>query len=249
MKYIASSDNAKIKLIRSLGNKKARSENNMFLLEGERLVFSAPDGFLKEIYIGESAERAFGRAAGERFGDYTLISDRVFEKISDTVNAQGILALADIPAARRPDGKIICVADGVADPGNLGSVLRSAVAFGIYDIVAVNCVDAYSPKAVRATMGGIYHANVVRTSYAGARDIIVNGGYETIVLDMSGENIYSYTPRGKIAVVTGNEAHGVSAEFKRLADKTLSIPMPGRAESLNAAVSASIAISWLSHNL
>ena len=233
MKYIASSDNAKIKLIRSLGNKKARSESNMFLLEGERLVFSAPDGFLKEIYIRESAERAFGRAVGERFGDYTLISDRVFEKISDTVNAQGILALADIPAARRPDGKIICVADGVADPGNLGSVLRSA----------------YSPKAVRATMGGIYYANVVRTSYAGARDIIVNGGYETIVLDMSGENIYSYTPRGKIAVVTGNEAHGVSAEFKRLADKTLSIPMPGRAESLNAAVSASIAISWLSHNL
>lgn len=247
MKYIASPDNAKIKLIRSLGNKKARRENNLFLLEGERLVFSAPAGFLKEVFIDAGKEEEYASKASALFGEYTLVKSEVFDKIKDTETAQGIAAIAAIPAPRPVSGDVICVLDGISDPGNLGTIIRSAAAFGIYDVVAADSADAFSPKAVRATMGGVYFVNFVPVSYAGAREIIVSGGYRTAVMDMGGRDIYSFAPDSRIAVVIGNEAHGVSDGFTDTADEVLSIPMPGKAESLNAAISAAIAFSWLTH--
>ena len=250
MKYIASSDNAKIKLIRSLRNKKARRENNLFLLEGERLVFSAPPGFLKEVFIDSAKEDEYASRAVEMFGEYTTVKSEVFEKIKETETTQGIAAVAAIPEPRPVSGDIVCVLDAISDPGNLGTIVRSAAAFGITDIIASECADVYSPKAVRASMGGIYHVNVVPVSYAGAREILISRGYRTAVLDMGGADIYGYAPSPLTALVVGNEAHGVSEGFLGNADSVLAVPMPGgTAESLNAAVSASIAFSWLTHKI
>ena len=178
----------------------------------------------------------------------TIVADFVFGKLSDTVNSQGILALCPLPKQREINGKVVMVLDGVSDAGNMGTIIRTAVAMGIEDFISINCVDAYSPKVVRSTMGGVYFANIVPFSYASACDALRN--FKVAILDMGGENVYDFTPTTPLALVVGSEAHGVSKEMRERADKVLAIPMyGGKIESLNAGVSASIVMSVVADKL
>ena len=143
---------------------------------------------------------------------------------------------------------ILMVLDGVSDAGNMGTIIRTAVAMGVEDFITINCVDPYSPKVVRSTMGGVYYANIVPFSYAGACDALAN--YKVAVLDMGGENVFDYMPDTPLALVVGSEAHGVSKEMRQRANKVLAIPMYGnKIESLNAGVSASIVMSVVADKL
>ena len=130
--------------------------------------------------------------------------------------------------------------DCLQDPGNLGTVIRTANAAGYGEIYLINCTDAYSPKAVRASMGGIFRVSV----YSGSREEVLENlkDIPLICADMDGENIFEFTPPKKFCLCIGNEGGGISAEVSSRAAYTVKIPMRETCESLNAAVSAGIAM-------
>lgn len=248
MKIITSPQNDKIKVIRSLGDKKARAKHSLFIVEGANLIADMPLGYLNELYIAKSKAENLMPIAKKLNVEPVLVEDFVFEKISDTVNSQGILAVCPLPIKKEIMGKIVMVLDGISDAGNMGTIIRTSVAMGIEDFIAINCVDPYSPKVVRSTMGGIYHANIVSFSYAGACDALKD--YQVAILDMGGENVFDYKPTLPLALVVGSEAHGVSNEMRDIANVVLAIPMYGnKIESLNAGVSASIVVSTVMDKL
>lgn len=249
MNVITSAQNEKIKLIRSLSNKKSRKESGLFLVEGERSVFSTPDGAIKEIFIADDKQDKYLSGITRRGIEVSVVRRDIFGKIAFTEHSQGIVALARIPSENDVSGDIICVLDGISDPGNLGTIVRSAAAFGIKDLILADCCDAFDPKVVRSTMGGIFGINFVICTRARAIEIIKNKNYKPVILDMGGEDLYGWTPSGKIALTVGSEAHGVSEELRAFAagrpGGKIGIPMPGGVESLNAAVAVSIALSWV----
>jgi TrmH family RNA methyltransferase len=130
--------------------------------------------------------------------------------------------------------------DGVSDPGNLGTIIRTMACAGIKDLYLLDQgADAFSPKAVRSSMSGIYNVNI----RVGTREEILNAiNLPIIVADMGGENLFSTKIEGDFCLVIGNEAHGVSEMVRQKADKVVSIPMQKGMESLNAGVSAGILI-------
>ena len=137
-----------------------------------------------------------------------------------------------------PSGACI-VLDGVADPGNVGAIIRTANAAGYDEIYLTDdCADAYAPKSVRASMSGVFFTKL----YIGTRAEIINAlkGTPVVVADMHGENVFSFQAPQKFALVIGNEANGVSSELNNIATHTVKIPMRATQESLNAAVSAGI---------
>lgn len=244
MKIITSSANDNIKLIRSLCDKKARVKHSLFVVEGVNLVSDMPRGYAKELYISQSKQTELMPIAEKLGIEPVIVADFVFDKLGDTVTSQGILAVCPIPKSREIKGDVVMVLDGISDAGNLGTIIRTGVAMGVENFIAINCADAYSPKVVRSTMGGIYFANIVPFSYAGACDALLK--YNVAILDMGGDNVYDYSPQLPIALVVGSEARGVSKEMRARADKVLAIPMQGnKIESLNAGVSASIVVSLI----
>ena len=175
------------------------------------------------------------------------VSDAVMKKIADTDTPQGIIAVCKVQDVTLDKllskGEMLLVLDRVGDPGNLGTMLRTADAAGIGGVVLLKgCVDIYAPKTVRSSMGSLFHVPVVSgvaedKFIAEAKD----AGYELLVTSLEGaDNLYKADLGGRIAFVMGNEAGGVSASLLERADKRVFIPMAGRAESLNVAMAAGI---------
>ena len=134
--------------------------------------------------------------------------------------------------------------DGVSDPGNMGTIIRTCVACSVENILAINCVDAFSPKVVRASMGGIFRVDIIEKSRQEAVELLKN--HQKLCLDMNGQSIYDLDEISHpFAIIVGNESQGVSEIFKQNS-KIISLPMSGKIESLNAAVSMSIALYELS---
>ncbi len=171
-----------------------------------------------------------------------LVSDDVIKHLSDEKTPQGIICLARIPdrVLKAPTGKCLFL-DGVADPGNMGAIIRSANAAGYNEIyLTKECTDPYAPKSVRASMSGIFFVTV----YIAEREEILNvfktSQTPLIVADMDGKNVFNFTPPKKYALAIGNEGNGISLQTKENAAYTVKIPMAKTQESLNAAVSAGI---------
>ena len=169
-----------------------------------------------------------------------IVSDTVIHALSDEKTPQGVVCRVQIPrrSISSPSGACI-VLDGVADPGNVGAIIRTANAAGYDEIYLTDdCADAYAPKSVRASMSGVFFTKL----YIGTRAEIINALENTpvVVADMHGENVFSFQSPKKFALVIGNEANGVSSELKNMATHTVKIPMRATQESLNAAVSAGI---------
>ena len=176
------------------------------------------------------------------------VSPSVFSALSDEKTPQGIACVVKIPQRPLcpPTGKCLFL-DGVADPGNMGAIIRSANAAGYNEIyLSKECTDPYSPKSVRASMSGIFFT----TLYIAEREEILSmfkaGNVPLIVADMGGENIFQFTAPKQFALAIGNEGNGISKATKEQADYTVRIPMSKQQESLNAAVSAGIAMYVLS---
>lgn len=167
------------------------------------------------------------------------VTDQVFEYLTDEVTPQGVLAVIKIKnvAPRNPISNAI-VLDGIQDPGNLGTIIRTAVACDYKDIYLINTVDAYSPKVVRASMSGIYSINLYKCDYDNLFEVLK--GYDLIVSDLDGDNLFDFKPNKPFAIVIGNEGNGVSEELKRRANHVLTIPMSEKIESLNASVAAAL---------
>ena len=232
---IVSRNNPQVKSILALKEKKYRRERGEYIVEGIKQVREAVAGGC-EVVCGVQSESY----AGERFfAEPLVVSDGVFEKLSDEVAPQGVLAVLRIPDLTPvpPRGNCLLL-DGVSDPGNLGTILRTANAAGYEDIYLLGCADPFSPKCVRSAMSGLFFVRV----YAGEKVEIFSalGGVPMLCADMHGEDIFTFRPPARFCLVIGNEANGVSGDVRARCAAAVRIPMRSSCESLNAGVSAGI---------
>lgn len=176
--------------------------------------------------------------------EIVVLSDELFERVAETVTPSGLIAVCKIPTETDwREAKRIVILDGVSDPGNVGTIVRTAGAVGFDAVLLFNSADPYSPKCVRSTMGGIFRTKIFTLSYED-----FDWDEDVYLLDMNGVNLFDEKPNERYAVVVGSEAKGASAFFRERANKTLSIPMKNNTESLNAGVSASLSMYILEHN-
>ena len=193
-------------------------------------------------------------------GKAFLVSDNVLRKMSDTVNPQGILALVSIPSdeaeyclpdeteygsesdAANVSSDLILLLEDIQDPGNMGTIIRMAEGAGVTDIyVSPNSADIYSPKVVRSTMGSIFRmklhpsADLIKVS-----DELKDNGVVIFAAHLNGKDVYDEDFTGPTAFLIGNEGKGLTRELAEKADRLIRIPMNGKVESLNAAMSSTI---------
>ena len=233
---ITSQDNARIAEITKLSQKKYRRLARRYVIEGARLVHDALQHGAKvvAVYVSESVASEYG------FDNQTVVADRVFGKIADTVTTQGVLAVVEMPADEptQPSGNCL-VLDGLQDPGNVGTLIRTAAACGFTDVYAVNSVDLYSPKVLRSAMSA--HFCVRLHELDGIEQAFeLLGGVEVVCADMGGGSVFEAEFANKTALVLGNEGNGLSDYSKTHASRTVALPMANGFESLNVAVAGSV---------
>ncbi len=251
---ITSNKNQILKEVKSLKIKKNRDEKNRFFIEGTRFFEEALNSdckilsvFFSESFLENDCSKALTEDKRLESIPAYLICDKLFNEISDTKNPQGILCI--IEKIAQNDSEILAAAkftillDEITDPGNMGTIIRTADAAGLDVIMLSNkCADVYNPKVLRATMGSIFHIPIVREDdITKAINMLKSNGVKIFASHLDATEVYFETDlTGKVAVIIGNEANGVSDEALSLADELIKIPMPGDAESLNASVAAAI---------
>ena len=235
---MTSKNNPLIKETAALKDKKARKEQGMFLVEGKKMAKEClSSGFvIDKVFVVEdyADELPFSEDVIVR------VSEEVLRHLSDEKTPQGIVCRVKIPALplSAPKGKCLLL-DGVADPGNVGTIIRTANAAGYEEVyLTETCADPYSPKSVRASMSGIFFTHIYRATRAEILSAL--DGVAIVVADMGGENVFSFAPPQQFALAIGNEANGISEEVFQAATHTVKIPMRATQESLNAAISAGI---------
>ena len=247
---------AKLKIAQKLKLKKYRDELKLFAAEGLRLCEMAADfqiefGFYTAEFLkNERAARLVEKV--KTCATLYEISAVTFEKISDTKTPQGIMLIVrqEFSVLEKVLAqKLIVALDAVHDAGNLGTILRTAEAFGCGVIILEDSADIFNSKVVRASMGAIFNLPVVKMTRAEFLTAMKIYGVEILAaaLDSTAETYYNHDFTKKSAVVFGSEARGVSAEILNAAKK-IYIPMTGRAESLNVATAAAIIISQAVQN-
>ena len=232
---ITSKSNPTIKDIVKLNDKKYRRETGLYLVEGTKPVNEciAAGGIVERIVCTE-------KLSGN-YDNPVVVSEDLFGAISSEKTPQGVIAVVKIPHNSLKSPKYSCILlDRLQDPGNLGTIIRTANAAGYREIYLINCTDPYSPKAVRASMSGIFFADI----YQGSEEEILKilDGVPLISADMFGENIFGFEPPSKFCLCIGNEGSGISDVIKNKSNFKVKIPMSETCESLNAAVSAGIAM-------
>ena len=250
---ITSTSNAKIKRIVQLRKKKkARDAEGVFLVEGIRMFREIPEKLLQEIYISESCEEKEGKEIRRRASACgirpELVSDGVFSHLSDTQTPQGILcvvrqlsySLEEVADAPCPH---MLVLDRLQDPGNVGTILRTAEGAGVTGILLDGeCADIYNPKTIRSTMGSIFRMPFyyIQDLEEGIR-YLKKRGICTYAAHLEGKRAYDEEDyRKPCAFFIGNEGNGLRPEIADLADTYIRIPMAGEVESLNAAIASAV---------
>lgn len=235
---ITSLDNDKVKKYRKLQKKKYREESGEYIVEGLHLILEAyKAGALEELILEEGVDAPVP-------GPYAYFSKEVMSKISTMDTPSTIMGLCHKVSQDEIKGNKILILDGIQDPGNLGTIIRSAVAFNIDTIVlSENTVDLYNPKVLRATQGMFFHVNVVSRMALEVISMLQNIDipvYGTSVLNGFDVRTLSSDEKKGFALVVGNEGNGVRDEILAVCDKNLYIGMNENVESLNVAIAASI---------
>ena len=239
---ISSKDNETIKEIRKLKYKKYRK--NKFIVEGIKMLQEA----INENQNIELIVIKDGININLDLSNYQIINvtDNVFNSLTDVISPQGVLAIinkkSNVEINKNAD--YIIALDGIQDPGNMGTILRTLDSAGIHQvIVSKDTVDCYSPKVVRSTMGSIYRINIIEVDrLKETLQDLKNNDFEIVVTSLhTNDSIYNINYSKKIVVI-GNEANGVSKEIIDISDKKVKIPMLGKTESLNASVATGIMI-------
>jgi TrmH family RNA methyltransferase len=243
---ITSKQNSKIKLVRALlGRAKERREANAFVVEGVRLVEEAVNsnwGFRFVLYDEMLSERGEAQVEGlrSRGVDVEMVSPDLIKSLSETETPQGILAVLDfkqLPITNSPD--FLLIADQIRDPGNLGTLLRTAAAAGVGTVLLTpETTDVFAPKVVRAGMGAHFRLPIHSMTWDEIKEI--TKGLQVYLADMDGQSCWETDLRQPLALIVGSESAGASDEARKLATKKISIPMFGNVESLNAGVAGSV---------
>lgn len=246
---ITSMSNPQVKKLLQLQKKsKARNEENVFLVEGLRMFAEVPEERVEKVYISESLyNKKKQELKLERFS-VEILTDSVFSHVSDTKTPQGILCVVkqkkyDIEEFLNLENPHFMVLDNLQDPGNLGTIVRTAEGAGVNAIfLSKESVDIYNPKTIRSTMGSIYRMPVIYVEdLLELLQIFRERGIKSYAAHLDGKNSYdkeSY--QSGTAILIGNEGNGLREEVASAADVWVQIPMQGQVESLNAAIAASI---------
>jgi TrmH family RNA methyltransferase len=240
-----------LKIISKLNQKKYRSEYGCFIVEGKKGVLDAIASGKEIIELVMTKQFAsFEEDFGEN-QERLIVDDRDFARLAETVTPSGIAAVVRMPNYNLTDlekGKFIAVLEDIRDPGNLGTMIRTADWFGLDGILLLGGADPYQSKVVRSSMGSIFHIPVV-ASQSPVEDLLSlkKAGFEVVVTrpELAQEKQEKSKLGDKIALVFGNESQGTSREIDELADRSLSIPKYGQAESLNVAVSFGILLNQI----
>jgi len=264
---INSSRNNRIKYLRKLKKRKFRDENRKCVIEGMRFVEEAlqsdwpVEALLcsADLCAGDPGRLIISRAeddrgklllktAAEKDIEIWKIPDKLMQEISNTKSPQGIMAIVTKPDYNladifKPDGSgLFLLVDGIQDPGNLGSIVRTGHAAGVDGVIFLeNTVDLYNPKTLRSTAGSIFHVPTVYAEFDILLQKLKSSGIKLVVGDPGAEMpLWKVNFNVSTAIVVANEARGAREDVKNAADFIVAIPMPGKAESLNAAVSAGV---------
>jgi TrmH family RNA methyltransferase len=247
---ITSSQNPKLKLVRALQRRpKERQEENAFLAEGVRLIEEAlvaewPIRFV--LYSSGLSER--GQALVGKLESANIEVDEVagdlLQSASETETSQGILAVLELEALPIPDqSNFILIPDQIRDPGNLGTLIRTAAAAGVRAVLLPpETTDAFAPKVVRAGMGAHFWLPIHAMEWDEIEQVCKSAKLQVFLADMFGQSCWETDLSVSLALIVGGEAEGASAQARELADIIVSIPMPGDAESLNAGVAGAVLI-------
>lgn len=249
MEKITSKNNTIIKDTKKLfTSSKARAEEKRFVLEGARLCFDV----LNSVYEPESVfytENIIKKYPSEinalisKCDGAYLITEEIAGKLSDTKSPQGIFLTVKMRDGESEINNKAIALDNVQDPSNVGAIIRSAEALGIDSVIVYSGCDVYNPKAIRASMGSVLRMNIIKTdNLLNLINDLSSDGFATYatVPDERVRRITDIDFSGKVLCVIGNEANGVEESVKSACDGLITIPMLGRAESLNASVAASI---------
>ena len=253
MEKITSKNNQLVKDTKKLfTHAKARKENGAFVLEGARLCFDVLNSFytVDKVLVTENAYNKYADKIDSlvaKANSSYLITDEIATRLSDTVATQGIFVVCKMQKENEKlnilETSKVIVLDNVQDPSNLGAIVRTGEALGIDAIVTYSGCDIYNPKALRASMGSMLRMNIVEVDeLAPYVDNLKQNGFRvySTVPNADAKKITDIDFSKKSVCVIGNEANGVEDEIKSISNELITIPMLGRAESLNASVAASI---------
>lgn len=253
---ITSRQNPQVQYLKSLQQKKNRDRERKFIIEGWRFVEEAliARAEIEMLIFGAAAMdddryRRLLTLAGERGIVEFQVADNVLEIIVETEQPQGVAALVrqrepDLAAALQQHANpLLLVVDGVRDPGNLGTLIRTADAAGVTGVVLLaGTADMFNGKTLRATMGSIFHLPVQKNvALPALAELLASCGMPLMAADAAGTApFYAVAMTGPLAIAVGSENTGVSAEIRQMSAELVNIPMPGRAESLNVSIAAGI---------
>ena len=244
---ITSTSNTQIKNVINLIKKtKDRKAQGLFVVEGKRMFEETPKERIHSLFVSESFERA--NKDSLRGYAYELVADDVFSHMSDTKTPQGVMALVKMSEYSIEDmlkggNPLIMILENLQDPGNLGTIIRTAEGAGVDGIIMTSgTVDIYNPKVIRSTMGAMYRMKYAYTdNLKEAAAFLKSRGITTYAAHLQGAVDYVTCDYKKgTAFFIGNEGNGLTDEATALADRKIIIPMMGKLESLNAAVSGAV---------
>ncbi len=247
---ITSLQNPQVKIWRSLNSSRAeRVKHGLFLAEGEHMAGEAlKEKKARTLLMDESLRDRYAALGAEASAQGVLVvhaAGHVMAALSDAKTPQGVVAVCDYPASGLPDppGDWLVALDGVQDPGNVGTIIRTMDAAGFSGLLLdEKTADPYGPKALRATMGGAFRIPAARCpDLPGTLRKLAQDGYDVIAGDLKGSPFYQRPKaRDKICIVIGNEGQGISPAVLDAATLRLRLPIVGGAESLNAAVAGAV---------
>ena len=248
MSVITSSQNSKIKLVRALlGRAKERREAGVFVVEGVRLAEEALNSnwvIRFALYDDSLSER--GLRLVKRIEDKNIevekVESRLLQSLSETETPQGILAVLEFTQLPIPDSAdFLLIPDQIRDPGNLGTLLRSAAAAGVQAVLLPpETTDAFAPKVVRSGMGAHFRLPIHSMGWEEIEQVSKSASMQIFLADMDGKSCWETDLRQPLALIVGGEAEGASEEARNLTTQKISIPMSGDIESLNAGVAGSV---------
>lgn len=228
--------------IKNLKDKKFRSANSLFLVEGDKFCHDVLENGFEIVHTITTNADLTG------YPNISVVSSKMFDSLASTKTPQTVICVCKIKDYGIGSIGNSLVLDNLQDPGNVGTLIRSAMAFGFNDIYLIGGADPYSDKVVRSSAGTILKAHVHRVDYGGFKQSKNLVADNFLVADMQGDNLNTFClPKGRVSVIIGNEGNGVSDEMFALATSKISIPMMPGVESLNAGVAGSIIMQKLAN--
>ena len=247
MIVIESKDNTLFKYTRKLKERKHRVKENKYIIEGFRLVQEAfkANCSIDYVVVNESGKDKLDDYLSEYMDNIKIYQMRndLFSQLSSTENTQGVIAVSNINNSINDiNGDFYLLCDKVQDPGNLGTIIRTAHAAGVNAIILTKgTVDIYNDKTIRSTMGSIFYTPIIYDNDLSLLKKLKDEGFSLVATSLEeSKNFLDEDLSGKVILSVGNEGNGISEEIFALADKKVKIPMPGGAESLNVGIATSI---------